>query len=235
MKPHLTQVARALMFSLGISVFASAAHADSGPVVVELYTSQGCSSCPPADALLEQLADRSDVIALGLHVDYWDYIGWKDAFADPSFSERQRDYARAIGKRMVYTPQMIIGGEDHVVGNKPADVESAIAKHAAAASPVSISVTKSGGGFAVEARSSQRAEMVIQLVQFTPSQHVKIKRGENAGRQINYANVVSDWREIKKWDGDGPAKFTVKNAQLPYAVIVQAKNKGRILAAARLD
>src|SRR3954454_10513973 len=84
------------------------AHAEERPVVVELFTSQGCNSCPPADAYLGELAARSDVLALGLHVDYWDYIGWKDPFAQRAYTERQRHYSRALNQRFVYTPQMVI-------------------------------------------------------------------------------------------------------------------------------
>ena len=97
-------------------------------VVVELYTSQGCSSCPPADALLEQLAARDDVIALSLHVDYWDYLGWQDAFANPAFTKRQRGYAARAGSSMIYTPQMVIGGRDHIVGTKGMELSDLIAK-----------------------------------------------------------------------------------------------------------
>jgi hypothetical protein len=93
--------------------------AQDRPVLVELFTSQGCSSCPPADALLHKLARRDDVVALALHVDYWDYIGWKDTFAKAAHSARQRAYAREAGRRMVYTPQMIINGADHVVIGRP--------------------------------------------------------------------------------------------------------------------
>lgn len=97
-------------------VTAPAASADEKTVVVELFTSQGCSSCPPADALLAELDKSADVIALALHVDYWDYIGWKDSFADPENTERQRGYARAAKARSIFTPQMVIGGVDHVIG-----------------------------------------------------------------------------------------------------------------------
>ena len=114
-----------------------------GPVVVELYTSQGCSSCPPADAFLaRELANRDDVIALALHVDYWDYIGWKDDFADPQHTDRQRDYARAAGQRTIYTPQMIIAGKDHVIGSHPAEVKKLIRAHASAAFPLAILVRR---------------------------------------------------------------------------------------------
>lgn len=235
MKNIWTKTIRALALSLCFTASGVSANADSGPVVVELYTSQGCSSCPPADALLEQLAGRRDVIALGLHVDYWDYIGWKDVFANPDYTKRQRNYARAAGQSMVYTPQMVIGGLDHVVGNKPADVEASIKKQAGVASPVSIEVKRSGQSYVVQATSGQRRDMEIHLVRFSPMKSVSITRGENAGRKISYANIVSNWQTLKAWNGASPATVKVKASREPYAIIIQSKGHGQILAAARLD
>jgi len=103
-----------------------AAQAEGQPVVVELFTSQGCSSCPTADEFLMELAQRPDIIALSMHVDYWDYIGWKDTFAQPKFTSRQKAYAKAIGSRTIYTPQMIVNGLDRVEGNSPDTVLTAI-------------------------------------------------------------------------------------------------------------
>ena len=122
---------RAILAGLAVAAGLSATAANAGdrPVVIELYTSQGCSSCPPADALLNELAGRDDVIALAMHVDYWDYIGWKDIFANPAHTVRQRAYANADGQRMIYTPQMIVGGKDHVVGYKPMHLAKLIETH----------------------------------------------------------------------------------------------------------
>ena len=128
------------------------ADGDARLVVVELYTSQGCSSCPPADKFLHDLAKRDDVLALGLHVDYWDYIGWKDIFGDPAFSERQRAYARAGNRRSVYTPQMIIQGQEHVVGNHPMDVSELIVRHKARPAHVTLDVQADGETAQVTAR-----------------------------------------------------------------------------------
>ncbi|WP_082802432.1 DUF1223 domain-containing protein [Falsihalocynthiibacter arcticus] len=230
-----TRAARALALSLGFSAICGAANAQSGPVVVELYTSQGCSSCPPADALLDQLAQRRDIIALGLHVDYWDYIGWKDVFGDPAFTERQRNYSRAAGTTVVYTPQMVIGGVEHVVGNKPADVERAIKKAMGVVSPVTLSVVKNGPLFVIEAQSKQRADMVVQLVRFVPNQSVKIRGGENNGREVSYSNIVTDWRVLKKWNGATPFSAKVDPKGAHHVIIIQRAGHGPILAAARLD
>ena len=130
--------------------FSAPSWADS-PVVVELFTSQGCSSCPPADKMLHALAERDDVIALALHVDYWDYIGWKDVFAQAKFSKRQREYAVVGGRRSVYTPQMVVNGVTDVVGGKPMKLSEAISAHAANPSPVDVSLKRDGNTIIVDA------------------------------------------------------------------------------------
>jgi len=151
---------------------AGAAVADD-PVVIELYTSQGCSSCPPADALLHDLAKSDDVIALALHVDYWDYIGWKDTDA------------------------------------------------------VDLKVTKSGDRFAITATTDAPTRMLVQIVRYTPKSTVAIKRGENAGRTLDYANVVKDWKIVKKWDGNRPLKLNAKSVGNDRAVI-EVSNAGSV-------
>ena len=139
-------------------VTAQAASANEKTVVVELFTSQGCSSCPPADALLAELDKSADVIALALHVDYWDYIGWKDSFADPGNTERQRGYAHAAAATSIYTPQMVIGGLDHVIGYKPMDVANTVQKHRAA--PDGADVTARFNGDSVVIRLAPNLNIV---------------------------------------------------------------------------
>ncbi len=210
----------------------------SADVVVELYTSQGCSSCPPADALLGQLAKRDGVIALSLHVDYWDYLGWKDAFANPAFSDRQRRYAAVAGSSMIYTPQMIIGGKDHIVGTKGMDLADTIAKHSALPEKVTISAKRSGEAVMVRAQAKGAApgRMVVQLVQYSPSESVSIKRGENAGRQITYHNVVMGWTKVADWDGKTPLSFdTTAQGDRPAVIIIQEGLGGPIVAAAKVN
>lgn len=138
---------RSLASLIAALVLALPVHSQTArePVVVELYTSQGCSSCPPADALLHELAARDDVLPLALHVDYWDYIGWKDKFARREHTRRQKGYARAGGRRMIYTPQMIIMGQEDVVGADAMQVESAIQKHQKQPRPVSLKLRRDGG------------------------------------------------------------------------------------------
>lgn len=209
-----------------------------GPVVVELFTSQGCSSCPPADRLLADLAGHDYVIALALHVDYWDYLGWKDDFAQPAFSNRQRLYARQWHERSVYTPQMVIQGVNYLVGSRNDEVQRQIMQFENQTTKVSLAVRNNGGGFLIEISPQIDAlgEADIHLVRYTPGETVMIERGENAGRTINYVNVVQDWETLGRWDGTGPASVTVPQAQAgEYVVIVQAVGPGEIYAAQPLS
>ena len=217
------------------AVLGGAAAAD-GPVVVELFTSQGCSSCPPADKILAEIANRDDIIALALHVDYWDYIGWKDSFANPAFTERQRAYAHAAGARSIYTPQMIVGGRDHGVGTKPMKLAEFINVHAEAPDAVSVELSRAGDRVTIEARATAAVSsgMVVQLVTYTPTATVEIKRGENAGRTLAYHNIVRDWIEVGKWDGRGTFRAEARvPGGMPVAVLVQARDAGPILGAAK--
>ena len=230
MKRFLTAIA-ALLTSATIAV------ADDNVVVVELYTSQGCSSCPPADNLLGQIADRDDIIALALHVDYWDYIGWKDDFADPAHTSRQRAYARAKGSKMIYTPQMIIQGEAHVIGNKPMDVADAVNGYARRTSPVDVDLSRSGSTLTVRASGEGRlpSDMAVHVVTFTPKATRDIRAGENRGRKLTYHNIVEDWRTVGSWSGSGTYQESIRVASnQPVAVIFQAPRNGPILGAAQL-
>jgi len=214
----------------------TASFAGDHPVVIELYTSQGCSSCPPADALLHQLADRDDVIALAMHVDYWDYIGWKDQFADPSHSQRQRTYAVVAGRRSIYTPEMIINGVDSVVGARGMEIADAIQSHKQSSSPIDLTVTRNDGELSIAASNSARAQsMVVHVLRFQPSREVRITRGENAGRNMSYANVVQDWRVLTEWSGRQDLAVTAPlDGDEPVVVLVQGAKQGPILAAAQL-
>ena len=147
------------------AVGATPAAAQNNKVVVELFTSQGCSSCPPADALLHDLADRLDVIALALHVDYWDYLGWKDSFAKNSHTQRQHRYAQAANATMVYTPQMVIQGKHHVIGSKGMEVMEHVLAQKAAADPVDITIARNGGNVQINATSKagRRGKMASSL------------------------------------------------------------------------
>jgi hypothetical protein len=226
------------LIALWVVASPASAQDGNGPVVVELFTSQGCAACPPADALLGELAERDDVIALALHVDYWDYIGWRDTFARPEFTARQHGYGRAAGSTVVYTPQLIVGGRDHVVGVRPMAVSDLIQAHREAPYAVTISVNGSSDGYEVEARTRMeqpRPRMVVQLVTYAPHQEVAIARGERAGTVGVHHNVVTSWQVVGEWDGAAPMRFRVVPQQaVPHVVIVQQAGYGAILGAARL-
>jgi hypothetical protein len=231
-------IAGCLTGGLIAAASAGTAQADTRLVVVELFTSQGCSSCPPADAFLHELSQRDDVIALALHVDYWDYIGWKDSFAQPAFTQRQKAYAKAAGRRSVYTPQMIVSGEDHVVGTHEEYANSLILRHASVQTGVRVALERAPDGQLVirgDAGQGVAGPLVVQLVRYIPSQRVEITRGENAGRQMDYANVVTEWTTIGEWDLSAPLQIKAPGAgNQPAVVILQRKGAGPILAAARL-
>ncbi|WP_323776428.1 DUF1223 domain-containing protein [Leisingera sp.] len=226
----------AASLALALPVYSQSA---AEPVVVELYTSQGCSSCPPADALLHELAARKDVLPLALHVDYWDYIGWKDQFAKPSHTKRQKGYAHAGGRRMIYTPQMIIMGQDDVVGADAMKADGAIGKHQSRPRPVSLSLERNGEDLVI--RLQPRVQMgdtrlLVQLVRYTPERTITITRGELAGKTLSYANVVEDWQITAEWDGAGELELSVPvPGSRPAAVLVQEAPFGRIIAAARAE
>ncbi len=206
-------------------------------IVVELYTSQGCSSCPPADDFLARLVGDQDVIPLALHVDYWDYLGWKDSFARPEHTTRQKAYAKANGSKMLYTPQIVVNGSDIVVGNKPGDVTAAIARHLAAGSTFRLSVTREGDRIVIRAEAvpPQDRTVRVQLVRYRPKEEVAIRHGENAGETIDYHNIVTAWDQVADWQAVSP--FTAE-APLPGSdpavVILQEVGMGEILAAAAL-
>ena len=214
-----------------------AATASHSAVVVELFTSQGCSSCPPADEVLSQLVGHADVIPLALHVDYWDYIGWTDKFGSPEFTERQRAYANAAGSRTIYTPQLIVEGQDRIAGARPMALAEMIAEHRAEASPVTLTLARADGGVQIDATSSKTyaKKLMVEMVRYQPAQTVSILRGENAGRNITYSNIVTDWHVLGTWDGAAPISMqSAAEGTEPVVVIVQEAGPGKILAAAVL-
>ncbi|SMX32285.1 DUF1223 domain-containing protein [Octadecabacter ascidiaceicola] len=215
---------------------ASPAVAD-GPTVIELYTSQGCSSCPPADEILHELAGQSDVIALALHVDYWDYIGWADIFADPAHTRRQQNYARVAGASSIYTPQMVIGGADHVIGTKPMDVANLIRTHSARPTGTRISLQRSGNQLQISGQTARalRNGTVVQVIRYSPEETVDVRRGENAGRTLTYSNIVTQWSEVGEWSGSGDLNMNVRiSGNSPVVVIVQEPGPGAVMASAVL-
>jgi hypothetical protein len=173
-----------------------------GPkAVLELFTSQGCSSCPQADAMLEEMGQRLDVVTLAYHVDYWDYIGWEDTFGDKENSQRQRDYAAAWGSSRIFTPQLVVNGECGVVGNKRDKVDAALAT---AAIPLEVAIADAGNGtldVAIAGRADAGfTEAVVWLVTFISRADVEIGRGENAGKTVAYTHIVTGRQVLGMWD-----------------------------------
>lgn len=223
------------------------------PVVVELFTSQGCSSCPPTDAMIAMLAGQSDVLPLSFHVDYWDYLGWADSFARPEFSARQEAYARAAGERSVYTPQLIVEGTDTALSLGPAQLTAMIDAHRMAPALVTVQRSKRQGGDFIEILplSEIRQTLDVMLVRFAPERSVEVSGGENEGRRITYANVVLGLERLAQWDGQAPLRLNVRAgagqgddsfpADTRHAILVQIAGQpaggapGAILAAITLD
>lgn len=222
--------------AVGVAVLsgggASAADAQH-PVVVELFQSQGCSSCPPAIANLNELATREDVLALDFAVTYWDYLGWKDTFAKPAFTERQRDYAAAGARDGVWTPQMIVNGRGAIVGNRKGEIDGAIAKFDRAGAGPAVSYANDrvtiGAG-----QGDMPAD--VWLVRYDPRvQRVSIKAGENGGRTLPHVNIVRDLRLLGKWNGDEASFAAPKDAGADaYAILVQKGRGGPIIAAKKI-
>lgn len=205
-----------------------------GPVVLELFTSQGCSSCPPADALMRRMAAEDDVIVLGWHVDYWDYLGWRDEFARPESTDRQMGYRDRWKLRSLYTPQVVIHGETQVVGSDEAKVRMYVEQFHSEMPMLSMAVSTVGTDVTVRvsAQTPNLPEADVFLVRLNPVGEVPIKRGENAGRTISYANIVEDMILLGDWNGRDDIAVT---AEMPgdarYALIVQAKDFGPVLGA----
>ena len=213
---------------LALVLAATPAVADPRPVVVELFTSQGCSSCPPADALLGELARRSDVLPLGFHISYWDSLGWKDPLSRPSSTERQKAYARRFTDGRVYTPQMVVDGVSEMVGSDRAAVLNAVHEaRPAAIAPVSFADDRRsvaiGGG-------AGKGEIV--LVRFAQRRTTHVGAGENTGRIANDFNGVETLTTLGAWDGSA-LSFPIEPPATGegLAVLVQAPD-GHMLGAA---
>ena len=238
----------ALVLALAVSIAlvparpAAAAKHQDRLTVVELFTSQGCAMCPPADALLGELAKRSDLLPLSFHVDYWDYIGWKDTFASAANTTRQRAYAKRFGLRYVYTPQMVVQGAAQATGSDRAAVFADIEKYKSV-SPVPIEIQLATGGRSIivtvaATKTGKERNAEVWLVMFDRERKTTVSRGENRGKTLSGFNVVRKLMKIAEWNGR-KLKFTVRppgNAVLSgeCAVLLQSAETGHILGAAKL-
>ena len=224
-----------LLAALAVATTGPALAADPAhPTVVELFQSQGCSSCPPANHNVNILAARADVLALNFGVTYWDQLGWKDSFAQPAFTARQWDYARAGGRGSVATPQVIVNGRQVVNGGNGQALLAAVRQ--ADRGTGGPAITGTGGRVAVGAGRTA-APAIVWLVQYDPrTLEVAIRAGENGGRTLPHRNVVRSLQQLGSWSGSA-ASFalpTARNATYRSAVLVQEGKGGRIVAAARL-
>ncbi|MGF1447955.1 MAG: DUF1223 domain-containing protein [Opitutales bacterium] len=206
-------------------------------VVVELFTSQGCSSCPPADKLLGELADKPGILALSYHVDYWDYLGWKDPYSSALATERQRAYAQNLKARGLYTPQAVIDGRLETVGSSRSKVLSLIAESLKDGPDrdVLIEVVETDGGYGIVVDGAQGT--TLKLVEYLPLAETAIPRGENRGRTLTEHNVVTDLKSLGNLR-DKVQRVEVGAGDLrsdrAYAVLVQVRGQGPILAAAQV-
>jgi hypothetical protein len=224
-------------FLIVVTLASAAGQAHAEPrAVVELFTSQGCSSCPPADALLGKLAHDPSMIALTLPIDYWDYIGWKDTLALPGHTHRQKAYSKLRGDRGVYTPQVIVNGTTQALGSDQADIERAISQsqHSSSVLSVPVSIKVADGRLTVDAAAGKapHEHAEVWLCPVASATPVTIGRGENHGRTITYHNAVRRWIRLGEWNGTAASwsvslKDVKNDGADRVAVLVQAGGAGR--------
>lgn len=206
------------------------------PIVVELFTSQGCSSCPPADALLAELAHSPNILALGFHVTYWDRLGWQDPYALPAATARQRDYRAKFGLDYVYTPQIIVNGRLQAVGSdRPAVTAALNQARQAIGSEIPLTLTAEGNGLAVQAGSGplRPEQATLLLIGFDPIHETPVHAGENTGRTLREANIVRSLQPVGTWSGTAIALHVARPPGTSVALLLQAPD-GHLLGAASL-
>jgi hypothetical protein len=212
-----------LVMAAGFVHGAQAAETKSSPkAVLELFTSEGCSSCPPADALLTSLGKQSDVIALSYHVDYWDYIGWTDTFGTETNSDRQRGYSRAWGGKQIYTPQLVVNGAKGVVGSRKNEVQDAMGS-----AKLPLGVTLNPNVDMLEVSIDGQAglpEATVWLVTYIDKAQVLVERGENKGKNIEYTNIVTGHQVLGMWDPVAGAHL-----KLPLDQVLGQKSNGAVI------
>lgn len=234
---------RILPFIAATVLFAGSAAAGDKAVVVELFTSQGCSSCPPADKFMEELAATPGVVALTLPVDIWDYLGWRDSFAKRQFSLRQQAYAPKMPSKEIYTPQMVIGGVSDVIGSHREDARELIKARADAPyEAADIALSLEGGTLTITLPPNpdiQGAKVTVWLARVLSRREVNVGDGENRGKVIAYSNVVRELIPLGSWDGQAAtltaeARSDIGENYDRLAVFVQEDDQGAILGAATI-
>jgi len=234
MNTVLTKLGLGICLMAGWALACTAAYADATPrpLVVELFTAQGCSSCPPADAYLGQLSERPGVLALAFHVDYWDSSGWRDHFAFHQAVERQNVYARAFHRSSVFTPQFVLDGRKDAIDT--GSIVQAL-KEPREAVPLTLAVSDGQVKVDVGEKAGERASDVV-LVTYLRHASTNVGRGENAGKNLEEFNIVRSMRTLGEWKGASQS-YQVSAASLPsdatdVAVLVQSRGAGPILGAA---
>jgi len=214
----------------------------NGPWAVELFTSQGCSSCPPADRLLGKLARRPDIVALSFHVDYWDYIGWKDRFASKATTERQRAYARTLKQRYVYTPEMVVDGRVHQPGINDGQIDAMLAdarrQSPARTTPQLVRAPDGALTIHLAAAKLESGPADVTVFAYDRQHSTPVGRGENEGRRLDNFNVVRRFEIVGQWNG-AEAHWTVPADRFEsgqgLAVIVQQPDHGLVLGCAKIE
>jgi hypothetical protein len=221
----------AVLMALAATVFSAGAATARPLTVVELFTSQGCSSCPPANANLIKVKDQPGVLALSFNVTYWDYLGWKDTFGKPEFTQRQVRYEPSLGHSGPFTPQVVVNGDTDAVGAQPGEIEQLIARGGQTRGP---SLSLDGATINIGAGTAPGGKADVWLVRYRPGVvDVPVGRGENTGRTLPHANVVHSLTRLGAWTGAATAlPLPAATGDLHSAVLVQSPGGGPILAAA---
>jgi hypothetical protein len=232
--PGFIRSISAALFAAALSQAAAAR--DRPPVVVELFTAQGCSACPKANLLLDSYADRKRVVALTFPVDYWDYLGWRDTFAQPAFTERQRAYADRLKLRSLTTPEFVIDGEREASGPESAKIDHLIDSSGGDPRPAPrIRVERHGARVHIGPGAKPVRGADVWLVRYDPSlQEVKVKTGDNKGKVVSARNIVEELDRLGAWSGR-PKTYVLPKASTPglkSVILVQGARGGRIIAAA---
>lgn len=225
---------RPLLVSLTFGCIAAHA-AFAQPVVVELFTSQGCSSCPPAEVLLGEVASRPNVVALAWHVDYFDDLGWKDRFAIPEATQRQNGYVRKLSRSGAFTPQVVVSGDTSFVGSNRTAMHRALAEDRDA---LAIVLSKSGANLQINLPEKWHETMDVTVIAYLAAATTKIARGENASRTLKESNIVRSFKRLGKWNGTPQQMSLPLSALAPdatsVAVLLQRPGQGAITGAATL-
>ena len=223
---HVLRNLSALALFAVMTVSASSPALAGGKSVIELFTSQGCNSCPPADKLLGTLTREPNLIPLTLAVDYWDYLGWKDTLALHSHTKRQQNYAKVRGDMNVYTPQAVVNGVKYVVGSDAREISAALRNHPSNEAEVPLVVKRDGENVSVDIGAGQ-GKATVWMLSVESKVEVKIAKGENKGATVTYFNVVRSWRNLGAWSGT-PMRTSIPVAELlkngADAVVVFVQN-----------